>query len=225
MELMLDTANLEAIQRGISLYPISGVTTNPSIIKEERVQDFFGHMKSIRTLIGHERSLHVQVVADTCPAIILEAEKILSVLGEETFIKIPVTEEGLKAIRLLSGRGVSVTATAVYTTIQGILAMLSGARYIAVYYNRMLNIDIDAPKVIKELSGLLWANAGCCQVLAASFKNVSEITTAYAQGASCCTVAPSLLATGLHMPSIAKAVDDFHASWQQVYGDKTLLDL
>lgn len=225
MELMLDTANLKEIERSLALYPISGVTTNPSIIKEERAQDFFGHMKSIRTLIGHERSLHVQVVADDCPTIIAEADKILSVLGKETFIKIPVTEEGLKAIQILTSRGVSVTATAVYTTIQGILAMLGGARYIAVYYNRMLNIDIDAPKVIKELSSLLWANTGNCQVLAASFKNVSEITTAYAQGASCCTVAPSLLATGLHMPSIAKAVDDFHTSWKQVYGDKTILDL
>ncbi len=222
---MLDTANLKEIERSLALYPISGVTTNPSIIKEERAQDFFGHMKSIRTLIGHERSLHVQVVADDCPTIIAEADKILSVLGKETFIKIPVTEEGLKAIQILTSRGVSVTATAVYTTIQGILAMLGGARYIAVYYNRMLNIDIDAPKVIKELSSLLWANTGNCQVLAASFKNVSEITTAYAQGASCCTVAPSLLATGLHMPSIAKAVDDFHTSWKQVYGDKTILDL
>ncbi|NBK20886.1 MAG: fructose-bisphosphate aldolase, partial [Spirochaetia bacterium] len=124
MELMLDTANLQEIERGISLYPISGVTTNPSIIKEEKAEDFFGHMKAIRTLIGHERSLHVQVVAETCPAIIAEAEKILSVLGEETFIKIPVTEEGLQAIRILSSRGISVTATAVYTTIQGILAML-----------------------------------------------------------------------------------------------------
>lgn len=225
MELMLDTANLEEIKRGIDLYPISGVTTNPSIIKEEGAADFFGHMRSIRTLIGHERSLHVQVVADTCTAMIAEAEKILSVLGKETFIKVPVTEEGLQAIRILSDRGVSVTATAVYTTIQGILAMLSGARYIAVYYNRMLNIDIDAPKVIKELSGLLWANAGNCQVLAASFKNVSEITTAYANGASCCTVAPILLSTGLHMPSITKAVVDFHTSWKQVYGDKTILDL
>ncbi|MDT4761293.1 fructose-6-phosphate aldolase [Sphaerochaeta sp. PS] len=225
MELMLDTANLEEIAKGISTYPISGVTTNPSIIKEEAAADFFAHMHAIRLLIGHERSLHVQVVAEECDHIIAEAEKILSILGDETFIKIPVTEEGLKAIRILSKRGVSVTATAVYTTLQGILAMLSGARYIAVYYNRMLNIDIDAPKVIKELSGLLWANAGNCQVLAASFKNISEITTAYAQGASCCTVPLNLLTTGLEMPSIAKAVRDFHTSWSQVYGEKTILDL
>ncbi len=209
MELMLDTANLEEIKKGLETYPISGVTSNPSIIKAEGKIDFFAHMHQIRDLIGEERSLHVQVVAHDAEHIILEAEKILSILGKSTFIKIPVTEEGLKAIKILASRQVNITATAIYTTMQGILAMLSGARYLAVYYNRMLNIDIDAAKVIKELSSLLWANSTNCGVLAASFKNLSEITTSYANGASCCTVPYALLQTGLHMPSITKAVHDF----------------
>ena len=89
----------------------------------------------------------------------------------------------------------------------------------------MLNIDIDAAKVIKELSSLLWANSTSCQVLAASFKNINEITTAYASGASCCTVPYSLLCTGLSMPSITKAVHDFTTNWEEVYGKRTLLDL
>ncbi|MGE4584468.1 MAG: fructose-6-phosphate aldolase [Sphaerochaeta sp.] len=225
MELMLDTANLQEIEKGLAIYPISGVTSNPSIIKAEGGVEFFAHMHKIRELIGEERSLHVQVIAQDTQGILAEAEKILDKLGSTTYIKIPVTEAGLQAIRILSERGVNVTATAIYTTLQGMLAMLSGARYLAVYYNRMLNIDIDAAKVIKELSSLLWANSGNCQVLAASFKNISEITTAYANGASCCTVPYSLLATGLAMPSITKAVHDFSANWEEVYGKRTLLDL
>ncbi|MGH0051905.1 MAG: fructose-6-phosphate aldolase [Sphaerochaetaceae bacterium] len=224
MELMLDTANLQEIEKGLEIYPISGVTSNPSIIKAEGKIDFFNHMHQIRELLGEERSLHVQVIAHDAEHIIAEAEKILSILGERTFIKIPVTEEGLKAIKVLAARKVNITATAIYTTMQGILAMLAGARYLAVYYNRMLNIDIDAAKVIKELSSLLWANSTNCQVLAASFKNLSEITTSYANGASCCTVPYALLQTGLHMPSITKAVHDFSANWEEVYGNKTLLD-
>nr|WP_319521030.1 fructose-6-phosphate aldolase [uncultured Sphaerochaeta sp.] len=224
MELMLDTANLEEIKKGLETYPINGVTSNPSIIKAEGRIDFFAHMHQIRDLIGEERSLHVQVVAHDAEHIIAEAEKILSILGRSTFIKIPVTEEGLKAIKILASRQVNITATAIYTTMQGILAMLSGARYLAVYYNRMLNIDIDAAKVIKELSSLLWANSTNCQVLAASFKNLSEITTSYASGASCCTVPYSLLQTGLHMPSITRAVHDFSENWEEIYGSRTLLD-
>lgn len=225
MEIMLDTANLAAIEKALETYPISGVTSNPSIIKAEGGVDFFSHLKKIRSLIGNERSLHVQVVSPGCDAILAEADKIRSLLGPSTFVKIPVTEEGLKAIQILSKQGVNITATAIYTTMQGMLAMLSGARYLAVYYNRMLNIDIDAAKVIKELSSLLWANSTGCQVLAASFKNINEITTAYASGASCCTVPPSLLDTGLAMPSIKKAVDDFTRDWELVYGKRTLLDL
>ncbi len=225
MELMLDTANLAEIERGLATYPISGVTSNPTIIKAEGGVDFFPHMQKIRKLIGEQRSLHVQVVSTDCPAILAEAEKIITLLGPSTFIKIPVTEQGLEAIRILSKRGVNVTATAIYTTLQGILAMQSGARYLAVYYNRMLNIDIDAAKVIKELSSLLWANSSNCQVLAASFKNINEITTAYANGAGCCTVPYALLSTGLAMPSITKAVQDFSKNWEDVYGKRTLLDL
>ena len=225
MELMLDTANLSEIEKALDTYPISGVTSNPSILKAEGGVPFFPHMQKIRALIGDERSLHVQVISHDADTIIAEAHRILRELGPTTFVKIPVTDEGLKAIRILASEQVNITATAIYTTMQGILAMLSGARYLAVYYNRMLNIDIDAAKVIKELSSLLWANSTKTQVLAASFKNISEITTAYAQGASCCTVPYSLLATGLSMPSITQAVHDFSTNWEQVYGNRSLLDL
>ena len=224
MELMLDTANLKEIEMGMKLYPISGVTSNPTIIRAEGGVAFFDHMKAIRGLIGQDRSLHVQVIAQDYDTILKEAEKILNVLGPTTFIKIPVTQEGLKAIQKLSHEGINITATAIYTTFQGILAMLSGARYLAVYYNRMLNIDIDAAKVIKELSGLLWANTTKTQVLAASFKNINEITTAYACGASCCTVPSHLLATALSMPSITQAVDEFSKHWEDVYGSYSLLE-
>ncbi len=225
MELMLDTANIKDIQKCLEIYPVSGITTNPSILKNEGNVNFFDQLKKIRALIGDKRSLHVQVISENYKDIIKEAEKIRTVLGTETFVKVPVTEDGLRAIKVLSSEGVHITATAIYTSLQGILAMLAGARYIACYYNRMLNVDIDAPRVIKELSGLLWANPGNCQVLAASFKNISEITTAYANGASCCTVPCDLLTTGLRMPSITKAVSDFHDNWAVIHGDKTILDL
>jgi len=222
---MLDTANLKDITQGITTYPLSGVTTNPSLIKAESPSDFFGHLKKIREIIGPGRSLHVQTVCQDCEGIRKDAARIRSVLGENTYVKIPVTEEGLKAIRILAQQGCRVTATAIYTTMQGMLAALSGAQYLAVYYNRMMNIDIDANKVIKDLSGLLWANSGNCKLLAASFKNINQITSAYTNGASACTVGYELLQKGLHMPSIQEAVDDFGISWRSLYGDKAIWDL
>jgi len=222
---MLDSANLKDLEKALDIYPISGVTTNPQQIEAEGCIDFFAHLKSIRALLGPDRSLHVQVLGQNRETIIGEAEKICSILGEETYVSIPVTEEGLKAIRALTERGFNITATTVFSTIQGILAMLSGVKYVAVFYDRMLNNDIDAPRVIRELSSLLWTNTSNTQVLAASFKNVTEITTSYANGAGCCTVRPEILSTGLAMPSIQKAVSDFRKNWEETYGNKTILDL
>ena len=225
MQLMLDTANLHEIERALSFYPISGVTTNPNQIQSEGNLDFFGHLRSIRKIIGEERLLHVQVVGEDAQTIIAEAERICEVLGERTYVAIPVTEEGLKAIKHLASQGFNITATAVFSTLQGILAMLSGAKFIAVFYDRMLNNDINAAKVIKELSSLLWTNTSNTQVLAASFKNISELTTAYANGAGCCTVRPEILSTGLDMPSIHQAVSDFKKSWDEVHEGRSILDL
>lgn len=225
MRLMLDSANLKDLERALEIYPISGVTTNPQQIQGEGCIDFFGHLKSIRSLIGDDRSLHVQVLGRDKRTIIGEAEKICSILGEGTYISVPVTEEGLKAIGDLTKRGFNITATTVFSTIQGILAMLSGVKYVAVFYNRMLNNDIDAPRVIRELANMLWTNTSNTQVLAASFKNVTEITTSYASGAGACTVRPEVLSMGLGMPSIQKAVSDFRRDWDEVYQGKTILDL
>ncbi|MDT4762241.1 fructose-6-phosphate aldolase [Sphaerochaeta sp. PS] len=225
MQLMLDSANLKDLEKAMEFYPISGVTTNPQQIQGELCLDFFGHLRSIRSLIGQERSLHVQVLGRDSLTIIGEAEKLCSLLGDDTYISIPVTEEGLTAIKILTARGFNITATTVFSTIQGILAMLCGVKYVAVFYDRMLNNDIDAPRVIRELSSLLWTNTSNTQVLAASFKNVAEITTSYACGAGCCTVRPEILSTGLSMPSIQKAVGDFRKRWDEVYAGKTILDL
>lgn len=225
MDLLLDTADLAQIEYALQYYPIRGVTTNPTMLSRLAQTHVVSHLKEIRSLIGDERDLHVQLMAQDEETMLREARHLVSLLGEQTFIAIPVTEVGLSAIKKLAQEGLNITASTVFSTIQGILAMLSGARYVAVFYDRMLNLDIDASKVIKELAGLLWTNTSSTQVLAASFRNVAEVTSAYASGAGCCTVKPELLSTGLSMPSIKKAVQDFADDWQKVYGEKTLLDL
>ncbi|MGH0052987.1 MAG: fructose-6-phosphate aldolase [Sphaerochaetaceae bacterium] len=225
MDLLLDSADLSAISHALQHYPLKGVTTNPSMLSRIEGGSVLSCLQSIRKMIGDTRDLHVQVMGCDESSMIKEAHRLVSLLGEQTFIAVPVTETGLKVIKQLASEGIAVTATTVFSTMQGILAMLSGARYIAVFYDRMLNLDIDAKRVIKELSGFLWTNTSATQVLAASFRNVSEVTSAYANGAGVCTVRPELLSTGLSMPSISQAVEDFTKDWKAVYGEKTLLDL
>lgn len=225
MDLLLDTADLAEVEHALQYYPIKGVTTNPTMLSRLDQTHVMAHLKAIRALIGDERDLHVQLMARDRETMIREAHHLATQLGEQTFIAVPVTEVGLSVIKQLAQEGLNITASTVFSTIQGILAMLSGARYVAVFYDRMLNLDIDAGRVIKELAGLLWTNTSSAQVLAASFRNVAEVTNAYASGAGSCTVRPELLSTGLAMPSIKKAVQDFADDWKKVYGDKTLLEL
>lgn len=225
MDLLLDTADLNHIEHVLSYYPIRGVTTNPSMLARLGTNAVVDHLKRIRALIGDQRDLHVQVISNDPETMVKEAHYLVDILGERTYIAVPVTELGLKVIKTLADQGLLITASTVFSTMQGILAMLSGARYVAVFYDRMLNLDIDASRVIKELAGLLWTNTSSTQVLAASFRNVAEVTTAYSCGAGCCTVKPELLSTGLDMPSIKKAVKDFSSDWKSVYGEATLLDL
>ncbi|MCH3917753.1 MAG: fructose-6-phosphate aldolase [Spirochaetia bacterium] len=224
MELLLDTANLEDIADGLETFAVSGVTTNPTILKAEGKVPFFDHLCRIRKLIGDTRSLHVQVVGNSCEEMVKEAGKIRSEVGKQTYIKVPVTSEGLKAIQILAPEGVNVTATAIYSTFQGMMASISGAKYLAVYYNRMKNIDVDPDRAINDISKVLPSD-GSCSILAASFHNIAQVTSAYAAGARACTVGYKLLAGGLCMPSVQKAAEDFHKDWVAVYGNRSMTDM
>lgn len=224
MEIMLDTANLEEIRDGIEIFPIVGVTSNPSIIKANGKVDFFAHMNQIRSIIGKERSLHIQVTEQTAAGMISEAEALLNHIDNQVYIKIPVTQEGLKAMQVLKSRGVHVTATAIYTKIQGDLAIMSHADYIAPYFNRMDNLNINPQETIQHFADFIQKSGEITKILAASFKNVGQITAAYGCGADCATVNPELLRAALNAAFIQGAVKDFAADWAAVYGDQAITD-
>lgn len=218
MEFMFDTVNLKAIRKYSENFPITGVTSNPSIIKAEGKIDFFNHFKEIREIIGVDKTLHIQVIAEDCEGILKEAKAILKNVDDKVYIKIPVTEQGLKAIRMLKAEGVSVTATAIYTKIQGILAIEAGADFIAPYFNRMENMDIDPRKTIATLAALIKEYNYPTKILAASFKNIGQVNDSFACGAQTATVSPALLHDAFKMPAIQKAVDDFNEDWESIFG-------
>ncbi len=225
MELILDTANVKQIEDAVRTYPVSGVTTNPSIISKEKRTDFFNLLNEIRAVIGKERSLHVQVTREDYEGMLREAEAIRKNIDDMVYIKTPVSREGLKAIGIMAKEGFNVTATAIYTTIQGELAAMAGAKYLALYYNRMLNLDIDADKVFRETSQAIAASGLDCKVVGASFKNIMQVTRVLADGAPAVTVPPELLDQALANPSIYLAVTNFGKDWAKVYGDKGIAQL
>lgn len=120
MEILFDTADLDSIERLMSIYPLAGVTTNPSILKKEGKVELYPHFRRIRSIIGIDRSLHVQVIARDKQGMIDDAHRLLDNIDEHVYPKIPMTEEGLAAMRHLKEEGVRVTATALYSKRPGL---------------------------------------------------------------------------------------------------------
>ena len=130
MEFIIDTVNLEEIREAVEYMPIVGVTSNPSIVKVTSPENFFDHMRAIREIIGKERSLHIQVISKECNEIVKEAHRILKEVDDEVYIKVPVSYEGIKAIKILKAEGVHITATAVYDLDAGLCCFRGKERII-----------------------------------------------------------------------------------------------
>lgn len=225
MKYLLDTANLKDIRHYCDIFPIAGVTSNPSIVKKEGNIDFFSHMKEIRSIIGMEKPLHIQVTALDTEGILKDAETILNKVDNNVYIKIPVTMEGIKAIKILKERKIRVTATAVYSKQQGFLAMEAGADFIAPYFNRMENMGIDSDDVIASMVEMIDRYNYPAQILAASFKNAGQVDRAFLAGAHTATLDPSILEAALLQPHIISAVDAFDSDWKSIFGNKTISEL
>lgn len=225
MEFLFDTANIQDIQKYSGVYPITGVTSNPSIIKNEGKIDFYNHFRQIRAIIGMERSLHIQLTAPDEDTMLREADAVLNKVDDQVFIKVPVTETGLKVMRALKKDGTGVTATAVYSKIQGYLALETGADFIAPYYNRMKNLDIDACDTIASLAEQIRRYGYKTKILAASFKNIAQVNAAFAAGAQTATLPPQLLHEAMGMAAVGKAVADFKSDWESVFGGRDLTQL
>ncbi len=222
MEILFDTANLADIEAMTPIYSIAGVTTNPTILKAEGRIDFYPHFRRIREIVGFERSLHVQVLAQDVSGILAEAHRLLELIDEQVYVKIPTTEPGIQAMRLLRAEGINVTATAVYSKMQGILAIAAGANYVAPYFNRMESLDIDAAATIGALSAAIDQQGADCTIVAASFKNVAQVSAAFEAGAEAVTVAPMLLRSSLSAPYVREAVNGFAADWYSTFGTNSL---
>ena len=222
MEFMLDTLNINEIKKWARVLPLAGVTSNPTIAKKEGEIDFFKRIHEVREIIGEAPSIHVQVVAKDYDGILKDAAKIRQECGGNVFIKVPVTPEGLVAIKTLKSEGYKITATAIYTVFQGLLAIEAGADYLAPYYNRMENLNIDSAQVIAQLAEAIEKNHSSSKILAASFKNVGQVNRAFKEGAQAITAGADVFEAAFGMPSIGKAVDDFANDWATIHHQNTI---
>lgn len=220
MELLLDTANAEEIRRCTKGYPLTGITTNPSILAKEK-RKFAQQMELVREA-ACGLPLHVQATGETVQAVLAEAEAVAAVYGKNTYIKVPVDREGIKAIRELKRKGFAVTATAIYTREQAFLAGMAGADYAAVYYNRMQNLSLDSRQVVTDIVSMYRIHGIETKVLAASFRNCGQVLEAVLAGAQAVTLPPAVLESMVDNALIDKAVSDFRKDWTEINGEKRI---
>jgi len=222
---LLDTADVREIARCVDLYPVAGVTTNPSIIAEAK-RPFLDILTDIREVIGEKLMLHVQVTGSDAETMVAEAYRLRDRFGAGILPKVCVTPQGLKAIRLLAASGFSVTATAVGTPQQALLAARAGAAFAAPYVNRLDNIYGDGIGVVTTIVRLFLAHGLSTRVLAASFKNVQQIQDVALAGGQAVTLTPELLEMVVRHPLTDSGLEGFMADWEGAYGKgTTLLDL
>lgn len=221
---LLDTANLEAIKHCNEYYPLSGVTTNPSIISAEHT-DFWELVTGIRKIIGDEKMLHVQTTQKTAEGIVKEAKLLKERIGGNFYIKIPIGEEGIKATMELKKLGINVTVTAIFTPAQALIAAKAGADFVAPYVNRLDNIIGDGCDVAAEIVSQLKIFGYDCKVLVASFKNAEQVHKCASVGCHSVTVSASILKTVISHPMTDAAIEGFDRDWAEIYGDKTIMEL
>lgn len=224
MKFLIDHGDLETIKRLWETYPIDGVTTNPSILAKTGGNPY-EVLKSIRSLIGREAELHVQVAARKPEGMIADAHRIVEELGKGTFVKIPAIPEGFKAMKSLHAEGISITATAIYTPMQAFLAAKCGASYAAPYVNRIDNMGYDGVEAAKSIHDIFAANGLPCKVLAASFKNSQQVLELCKYGVGACTVAPDVIENLVKNPAVTAAVDAFVDDFEKLTAPgKTMAD-
>ena len=217
MKLIIDSANIEKIKEYLTYLPIDGVTTNPSILKAEGSIDFASHMKEIRELIGSDKSIHIQTIAHDYEGIIKDARRIVELVDKDVYVKIPVSQAGLAAIKTLKEEGFNITATAIYSEIQAILAKELGADFLAPYVNRMSNLNTNPYELINNVAHNIQSTDSETRILAASFKNIDQVLKAVRSGATHVTVGCDVIDLFVADANISKAVDNFANDWHQIH--------
>ena len=216
MELILDTGNLEEIKELYTMLPVDGVTTNPSIVAKEK-KNFVELIKEIDAIIGEAAPIHAQVLSRNFDEIMKEA-LFISSLRKNIYVKIPVTGDGLRAIKELKKKGIKITATAIFTAHQGFLAAKAGADYVAPYVNRLDNISADGVNTVRDLVNIIDTYNLNTKVLAASFKNAQQVIELMKVGVHSVTVPADIAKAMMSHPLTDWSVEKFIEDWEAAFG-------
>jgi fructose-6-phosphate aldolase 2 len=217
---LADTANIDELKKLFYYFPIAGVTTNPTIIAAAN-RKLSEIMPDIIEIIG-DRMLHVQMISEMAIDMVREAKayKKKYSLGDNYFAKIPVSLEGFKAMPMLKDAGINVTATAIFTQQQALVAARAGADWVAPYVNRLDNISSHGIEVVKHIVENIEHFKLNTKVLAASFKTVDQVHRVSMVGCHAATINYEILELLRSHPMTDMSLDKFKSDAEGLYDIK-----
>lgn len=214
---MADTADLNELRELYAFFPLEGVTTNPTILNQTGLKLTVA-IEGIQELVG-AGMVHVQMISAESDDMVREAKKYRSYFdfGDNFYAKIPVTANGYRAMRILKDAGVNVTATAIFTQQQALVAMKAGADFVAPYVSRLDNISSHGIEVVGDIVQNVSEYGLASKVLAASFKTVDQIYRVSMAGAHAATIGPELLYQLIKHPMTDIGVKQFEVDAEGLY--------
>lgn len=210
MKIFIDTADTQEIAKAASLGIISGVTTNPSLIAKSG-RDFKEVVTEITTIV--DGPISAEVMSDTAEEMVEEAKE-LAKIHENIVIKIPVTEEGLKAVAQLKKLGIRTNVTLIFSANQALLAARAGASFVSPFVGRLDDIGSDGIVLVKTIAEIFKIHNIDTEIIAASIREPESVIDAAEAGAHIATLPYKVISQMLKHPLTDIGIEKFKKDWE-----------
>ena len=218
MKFFIDTANVDEIREANDMGVICGVTTNPSLIAKEG-RDYKTVLKEITTIVDGAISGEVKATTTDAEGMIREGREIAAI-HPNMVVKIPMTAEGLKAIKVLHSEGIKTNCTLIFTANQALLAARAGATYVSPFLGRLDDIITRGVDLIREISDIFAVAEDIdTQIICASIRNPMHITDCALAGADIATVPFKVIKQMIHHPLTDEGIVKFQNDYKAVFGE------
>lgn len=217
MRFFIDTAKVEDIKKANDMGIICGVTTNPSLIAKEG-RDFNEVIKEITDIVDGPISGEVKATTTDAEGMIREGREIAAI-HKNMVVKIPMTVEGLKAVKVLNSEGIKTNVTLVFTVNQALLAARAGATYVSPFVGRLDDINMPGVDLIYDISEIFGIHGIETQIIAASIRNPIHIIDCAKAGADIATVPYAVLEQMAKHPLTDQGIEKFQADYKAVFGE------
>ena len=212
MKIFIDTANIEEIKKAAERGVICGVTTNPSLIAKEG-RKFEDVISEITEIV--DGPISAEVVSPLADEMVKEAKE-LAAIHKNIVIKIPVCEEGLKAVSILSKLGIKTNVTLIFSPTQALLAARAGATYVSPFIGRLDDISDDGAELVEEIAKIFNTFDIKTEIIAASIRGPQDAIRAALAGSDIATIPYKVICQMIKHPLTDSGIEKFNADWAKL---------